>query len=81
MPPRVSDLRFYSKVFSLLVIAIGLAILLGWILDIGFLKSIHPNWVNVKANTALCFVLAGASLWLRHLTVSLPSPLGGEGLG
>ena len=43
---------------------VGMAVLLGWGLDIPLLKSLQPTWVTMKANTALGFVLAGTSLWL-----------------
>jgi two-component system, LuxR family, sensor kinase FixL len=39
-------------------------VLLGWWRDIGRLKSISPQFVDMKANTALAFVLAGAALWM-----------------
>lgn len=38
--------------------------LVGWILDIEFLKTVAPGLPKMVANTALAFVLAGASLWL-----------------
>jgi len=44
----------------------GLAVLCGWLLDIPLLKSLSPTWVTMKANSALCFVLAGAALWLSR---------------
>ncbi len=40
--------------------------LVGWWLDLASLKSVFPGFVTMKANTALAFVLAGASLcWLQ----------------
>lgn len=44
--------------------ALGLAVLAGWWLDLPALKSVLPGAVSMKANTALCFVLAGAALAL-----------------
>jgi signal transduction histidine kinase/ActR/RegA family two-component response regulator len=43
---------------------IGLMVLTGWLLHIPFLKSILPNFVTMKPNTALCFLLSGIALWL-----------------
>ena len=51
---------------SLLVMFTGVLVLVGWITDTTALKSIMPYWVTMKVNTALCFFLAGLSLWLRR---------------
>jgi signal transduction histidine kinase/CHASE3 domain sensor protein/ActR/RegA family two-component response regulator len=45
-------------------IAIGLAVLAGWVLDVPFLKAVVPGFVSMKVNTAIGFVLTGASLLL-----------------
>src|SRR6478672_8889391 len=51
-----------SQMASLLVIAIGCLVLLGWQFDIPLLKSGFPGMTStMKANTALCFLLAGVS--------------------
>jgi len=49
---------------SLAVFIVGCLVLIGWILDIHILKSLYPNMLTMKANTALSFILTGASLWL-----------------
>ncbi|MEG4273845.1 MULTISPECIES: PAS domain S-box protein [unclassified Microcoleus] len=56
-----------SQMASLLVIAIGCLVLLGWQFDISLLKSGFPGMTStMKANTAICFLLAGVSLRLLH---------------
>jgi PAS domain S-box-containing protein len=52
-----------SQILALLVIGLGGLVLLGWVLDIQLLKSIFPEWVTMKVNTALGFLLAGSSLF------------------
>src|SRR5258706_7299091 len=44
-------------------IAVGAAVLLGWFLDIGLLRSVLPDWPSMKPNTALGFVAVGSALW------------------
>src|ERR1041385_1198033 len=62
------QLRRRCRAFSigLLSIAflIGLSGLLGWIFDSTLLKRIHPSFVTIKANTAVCLMLAAVSLFL-----------------
>jgi diguanylate cyclase (GGDEF)-like protein/PAS domain S-box-containing protein len=61
LPPSVS----FSKSLSLLVVGVGCLVLAGWALDIAVLKSIVPGLTRMVSNTALLFVLSGASLWLQ----------------
>lgn len=55
--------RGASQKLAAIVFFIGLLVLVGWIADIALLKSVFPNIVTMKVNTALCFTLLGASLW------------------
>ena len=36
----------------------------GWVFHIEWLKSISPQWVSMKVNTAVCFLLTGLALTL-----------------
>ncbi|MFA6186069.1 MAG: PAS domain S-box protein [Phycisphaerae bacterium] len=53
-----------SEVLSVCIFLGGLVALVGWVLDIPVLKSISPNFVAMKANTAIGFIFIGLSLWL-----------------
>ncbi|MEA5576483.1 PAS domain-containing protein [Anabaena sp. UHCC 0451] len=49
---------------SITTALIGFVVLLGWIFNLPFLKSVLPGLVTMKVNTALSFFLSGMSLWL-----------------
>jgi signal transduction histidine kinase len=53
-----------SSIFSFTVALVGLLVLIGWAGDISVLKSISPRWISMKANAAICFLLAGSILIL-----------------
>src|SRR5829696_726987 len=63
-PEQLLRYRATSIAGALLAMAIGSAALLGWILDVDFLKRIHPNLVAMKANTAVCLILISSSCLL-----------------
>lgn len=48
---------------SLFVSGIGIAVMLGWIFDIGWLKSIRPDFVTMKFTTAFSFLLSGITFY------------------
>jgi len=52
-----------AKLLSAAVIIAGIMVMIGWIFDIGFLKSVSPVWVSMKFDTALSFVLSGVTLY------------------
>ncbi len=58
--------KYVPAITSLLVMFTGALVFVGWITDTTALKSIMPNWVAMKVNTAFCLFLAGLSLWLRR---------------
>lgn len=55
-----------SKATSALIGIIGLGAILGWSYDVPFLKSIFPNFIPMKVNTAFSFVLISLSLLLQQ---------------
>jgi hypothetical protein len=59
----VEKKRKIAKILSLVVMIAGLCVMIGWILDIGVLKSIRPTWVSMKFDTAIAFVLSGITLY------------------
>ena len=52
----------FSKAVAVAVCLLGILVLVGWVLDIGVLKSCLPGLVAMKANTALGLTLAGFAL-------------------
>ncbi|MCC5634725.1 response regulator [Nostoc sp. CHAB 5844] len=67
---QLQDVRnsIVVKVASAIAILVGSLVLLGWMCDIEFLKEgSYPRLFTMKANTALCFVLLGVSLWLLQI--------------
>jgi PAS domain S-box-containing protein len=57
--------RRVAKLASSIVIVIGCAVLIGWGFNISVFKSPILGAATMKANTALCFILAGISLGLQ----------------
>lgn len=57
-----NTLRFIVLFTSITSILTGLLVLFGWAFEITFLKSLNPEYVSMKANTAVCFVLLGCAV-------------------
>src|SRR3989338_2255169 len=62
----VSQLQALSRGLAAAVAGLGALVLAGWVFDIPALKSVSPGLVSMKANTALCFLLLGLTLWHRE---------------
>ncbi|HAZ12990.1 MAG: hypothetical protein A2X86_09375 [Bdellovibrionales bacterium GWA2_49_15] len=57
-------LEHYSAFTGIFTIGVGLLVVVGWLFNIGTLKSILPNLVEMKFNTALLYIATGLSLLL-----------------
>ena len=61
-----------AHVLGVLTVLLGLAVVVGWTLQIEALKTVLPGYVSMKANTALCFIMCGSALLVGYL--SRPAP-------
>ena len=59
--PRLSDVPTWG---GLLAATAGALVLIGWLTGSDVLKSIGPNLLSMKANTAICFSLMGVGVVL-----------------
>lgn len=66
---QLSDTQCYRglllipRLVSAFVVGIGALVLLGWIGDITLFKSLRPEYVSMKANSAIAFMGLGIALW------------------
>ena len=63
---QLNNYRAISIGLAALAFCIGGAALVGWIFNVEVLKRIHPQLVTMKANTAVCLMLASTSVFLLH---------------
>ncbi|HEX3013234.1 MAG TPA: hypothetical protein VHO92_03030, partial [Methanobacterium sp.] len=61
-----ANLKTISEILSIVILIIGVIIFIGWAFNIPLLKSPNPGFPTIKFNSALCFILIGASLWLQQ---------------
>jgi PAS domain S-box-containing protein len=62
---QISSNSLLTQLVSAVAISWGCVVLLGWYFDIEVIKAgFGVSQTTIKANEALCFVFAGASLWL-----------------
>jgi len=70
-PHLIRMLRWAARFSAAAVVGVALLVLLGWAFDVEALKSLmYGERVAMNPLTAVCFVLAGASLWMF-----VPEPL------
>jgi PAS domain S-box-containing protein len=65
-PALVRAIRSISTWLAGASVALGVAVLLGWALEVPVLKSGHPGLPPMRPNAALAFILIGAGLVLRR---------------
>ncbi len=53
-----------TRAGAAVILAVAGSVLIGWMFDVGFLKSMLPGYIEMKANTAVAFGLAGAGVLL-----------------
>jgi len=58
--------KLISKIASAIAIVIGGLVLIGWQFNIAIFKTGSGSLTTMKANTAVCFILCGVSLWLHY---------------
>lgn len=67
--------KFYidllSTINALLIILIGILVIIGWHFNISLLTSINEEFVSMKVNTAICFLISGIILILLHHPFSI----------
>jgi|GEM_PF-6777175 len=57
-----SYLRAIVITAGIISLMVGILVIIGWIFDISILKSLNPNFISMKANTAICFIFFGISI-------------------
>lgn len=65
-PNLIASLQYVSQALSVAVFILGCLVSLGWIFDIGIFKSVLPNLVTMKANSAIALIIGASSLRLLH---------------
>ena len=61
---RARRVRIGAKTAAVIAMSVGVLVLLGWTTDTAVLKGAIRDVVTMKANTAVCVLLAGFSLFL-----------------
>lgn len=56
--------RSITRSLSLVVLLIGIVTIYGWVFNVPVFKSVIPDSISMKFNTALCFILLGISLFI-----------------
>lgn len=66
--PRLMPLlRTVSRICSVLAMAVGAGVLVGWATGTEWLEAFQAHGVTVQPNGAICLLLTGLSLWLLEV--------------
>ena len=71
-PSTIESFRDLAKWASIFAIAAGYHVFLGWVFDIDILKSPWATFSTMKANSAICSMLAGISLYFLQTQRPMP---------
>ncbi|MCK6554973.1 ATP-binding protein [Candidatus Binatia bacterium] len=77
----VAAFRRGAAVAAVSTVSLGVAVLLGWLLGIGFLKNLAPDWVAMKPLTAIAFALGGFALFVLRSDPPHSNVRRGAGMG
>jgi signal transduction histidine kinase len=71
-PSTLESFRDLAKWASIFAIAAGYHVFLGWVFDIDILKSPWVTFSTMKANSAICSMLAGLALYFLQTQRPVP---------
>jgi PAS domain S-box-containing protein len=54
-------------IIGLLGIVTGIVVIIGWLFNLPGFETIYPHYVSMRFNTALCFILLGATLIITQV--------------
>jgi len=63
---RVRRVKEASRAAAVVLVTLGSAVLVGWLLRVQVLISLTPRFAPMKPNTALGFLCTGLALWSLH---------------
>jgi PAS domain S-box-containing protein len=59
----LSRVTSFTKAASICTAAVGVSVLVGWLVNVSTLKTILPGLSSMKPNTAICIIFLAVSLW------------------
>lgn len=62
----IKSLQYISQLLSIAVLILGCLVSFGWMFNITVFKSVLPQLVTMKANTAIALIIGSIALWLLN---------------